>query len=95
MLRGALAQEHVAGVPGHPRVLGHEAEVERVGRVEAAESHVLQAVEEVLRRVLRELQKKTRLVIKIALKAARRSIYERFPFGKGSKWHTMERNAFI
>ena len=56
MLRGPLPEEDVAGVARHPRVLGHEAEVLRARRVEPAESHVLQAVEVVLRRVAGQLQ---------------------------------------
>ena len=49
MLRGVCADEHVAGVLAEARVLGHEAEVAEVGRVEAAEGHVPKAVEVVLR----------------------------------------------
>ena len=49
VLRGVCADEHVAGVLAEARVLGHEAEVAEVGRVEAAEGHVLQVVEVVLR----------------------------------------------
>ena len=56
MLRGALAQEHVAGVPGHPRVLGHEAKVLGGAGVEAAEGHVLQVVEVVLGGVAGKLE---------------------------------------
>ena len=57
MLRGAVSEEDVAGVLGQPRVLGHEAEVGAVGRVEPAEGHVLQAVEVVLVWVVGKLER--------------------------------------
>ena len=58
VLRRSLPDVDVTRVLWQPRVLGHEAEVERVGRVEATERHVLQAVEEVLRGVLRQLERR-------------------------------------
>ena len=48
----------MAGVLGQPGVLGHEPEELAVRGVEAAERHVLQAVEVVLGGVLGQLQKR-------------------------------------
>jgi len=49
-LGGPLSDEDVASVLGQPGMLGDEAEVLGVERVEAAESHVLEAVEVVVAR---------------------------------------------